>query len=74
VSELLPRPFAELTLDDVAAIIESIGEERGFTLPTQSPIELRAPLIVRLDTTFDADDTDSRVFAEIFRAVGVGPD
>lgn len=28
VAELLPRPFAELTLDDVARIIEAIGEER----------------------------------------------
>jgi len=28
VSELLPRPFAELTLDDVAQIIATIGEER----------------------------------------------
>jgi hypothetical protein len=28
VTELLPRPFAELTLDDVAQIIASIGEER----------------------------------------------
>jgi len=28
VTELLPRPFAELTLDDVATIIGTIGEER----------------------------------------------
>jgi hypothetical protein len=28
VAELLPRPFAELTLDDVAALIERVGEER----------------------------------------------
>jgi hypothetical protein len=28
VAELLPRPFAELTLDDVARIIEAIGDER----------------------------------------------
>jgi hypothetical protein len=28
VAELLPRPFAELTLEDVAQIIETIGEER----------------------------------------------
>jgi hypothetical protein len=28
VAELLPRPFSELTLDDVTTIIESIGEER----------------------------------------------
>src|SRR4051812_24902637 len=27
VAELLPRPFAELTLDDVAGIIETIGDE-----------------------------------------------
>jgi len=28
VAELLPAPFSELTLDDVAAIIEAVGEER----------------------------------------------
>ncbi len=28
VSELLPRPFAEVTLDDVAQILATIGEER----------------------------------------------
>jgi Putative DNA-binding domain len=28
VAELLPRPFSELTLEDVGAIIESVGEER----------------------------------------------
>jgi hypothetical protein len=28
VSELLPRPFADLTLDDVGAIVAAVGEER----------------------------------------------
>ena len=35
--------------------------------------EFKEPLVVELDTTFDDDTAEARVFAEVLRVVGVGP-
>jgi Schlafen, AlbA_2 len=61
---------------DLRLVYKLDPQERGVSfnsIPSLGSFDFEEPLIVELDTTFDDDTAEARVFAEVLRAAGVGP-